>query len=74
MIETTTAQFSNEADLVDRLGKALALAKIVEQEFKSIRLRSLMIGADWGSTTESLLAHLELDLDWLQKEFGRIWG
>lgn len=61
-------------NLVDRMSKALALAKVVEEEFKEIRRESLMIGVEWSSSVESLLAHLELDLDWLRKEFSQVRG
>ena len=72
MLEWSHATETNK--LVDKMNKALALAKVVESEFKEIRRESLMLGVEWSSNVESLLAHLELDLHWLQKEFQRSRG
>lgn len=63
-----------EASLIERLQQTLALAAVVRDNFRSIRGESLMIGAEWSPTIESLLAHMEIDLDWLQKEFKQIGG
>jgi hypothetical protein len=64
-----------EADnLVERLRHTLALAAVVHENFRQIRGESLSIGVEWSSTVESLLAHMEIDLSWLQKEFKQIGG
>jgi len=68
------AKYDQAADdnLVERLGKALALAKVLQAEFNAIRRHTLWV--KWGATTESLLAHLEIDLQYLQQEFEQIRG
>lgn len=59
-------------DLVERLRKNIALARVVQAEFNAIRRHTLWVR--WGATTESLLAHLEIDLQYLQQEFEQIRG
>ncbi len=60
--------------LLEKFQQSLALAAVVSTNLKEVRVESLMLGIEWSSNVESLLAHLEIDLDWLQKEFKQIRG
>lgn len=60
--------------LLLKFQQTLALTKVVKNSFQEIRRESLALGVEWSSNVESLLAHLEIDLDWLQKEFKQIRG
>lgn len=65
---------AEEDGLVTRLAKALVLTELLTKEYQEIRNKSLMLGADWSSTLESLLAHMEIDLDWLRRETKKLMG
>lgn len=60
--------------MVAKFQQTLALTAIVTKNLREIRHDSLMLGVEWSSNVESLLAHLEIDLDWLQREFKKIRG
>lgn len=60
--------------LLNKFQQTLALTEVVKNNYQEIRRESLTLGAEWSSNVESLLAHLEIDLDWLQKEFKQIRG
>lgn len=63
-----------EEEVLGRLERAIAMSKVVVEEYKTVRLRILMLGIECPSSVESLLAHIEIDLDFLSKEFKQIRG
>jgi hypothetical protein len=71
-----TARFPQheEDDLIGKLKRNIALMNLLEKDFKQIRGASLMLGVEWGATLESLLAHLEIDLRYIEAEVKKITG
>lgn len=63
-----------EDDLVMRLKRSVHVAGALSRELKEIRNQSLMLGVEWSSSLESLLAHMEIDLDWLGAEVKKLMG